>query len=72
MAHLHNFVKQTGIVMGRIGQKVKQTAQIAGHLKAIYDVGSFFKNAVLPAIELAIALQRKCSFFINHYIYNEI
>ena len=43
MAHLHNFVKQTGIVMGHIGQKVKQTAEIAGHLKAIYDVGSFLR-----------------------------
>ena len=31
MAHLHNFVKQTGIVMGNIGQKVKQTAEIVGH-----------------------------------------
>ena len=56
MAHLHNFAKQTGIVMGNIGQKVKQTAEIAGHLKAIYDVGSFFKNAILPAVELAAAL----------------
>ena len=53
MAHLHNFVKQTGIVMGNIGQKVKQTAEIAGHLKAIYDIGSFFKNAILPVAELA-------------------
>ena len=56
MAHLHNFAKQTGIVMGQIGQKVKQTAQIAGELKAIYDVGSFFKNAILPAVELAAVL----------------
>ena len=53
MAHLHNFVKQTGIVMGNIGQKVKQTAEIARHLKAIYDIGSFFKNAILPAVEIA-------------------
>jgi len=56
MAHLHNFAKQTGIVMDNIGQKVKQTAEIAGHLKAIYDVGSFFKNAILPAVELAAVL----------------
>ena len=53
MAHLHNFAKQTGIVMGNIGQKVKQTAEIAWHLKAIYDIGSFFKNAILPAVGLA-------------------
>ena len=53
MAHLHNFAKQTGIVMGNIGQEVKQTAEIAGHLKAIYDVGSFFKNAIIGTAEVA-------------------
>ena len=53
MAHLHNFAKQTGIVMGQIGQKVKQTAQIAGELKAIYEIGSFFKNAMTAAAPLA-------------------
>ena len=51
MAHLHNFEKKTGIVMSNIGQKVGQTAEIAGHLKAIYDIGSFFKNAILPVAE---------------------
>ena len=56
MAHLHNFAKQTGIVMGQIGQKVKQTAQIAGELKAIYEIGSFFKNAMTAAAPLALAL----------------
>ena len=55
MAHLHNFAKQTGIVMGQIGQKVKQTAQIAGELKAIYDIGSFFKTS-MTAAPLALAL----------------
>ena len=54
MAHLHNFVKQTGIVMGNIGQKVEQTAEIAGHLKAIYDIGSFFTNTILPIAEVAM------------------
>ena len=53
MAHLHNFARQTGIVMGNIGQKVKQTAEIAGHLKAIYDIGTFFKNTILPVAEVA-------------------
>ena len=53
MAHLHNFARQTGIVMGNIGQKVKQTAGIAGHLKAIYDIGTFFKNTILPVAEVA-------------------
>lgn len=56
MAHLHNFAKQTGIIMGQIGQKVKQTAQIAGELKAIYEIGSFFKNAMTAAAPLALAL----------------
>ena len=54
MAHLHNFAKQTGIVLGNIGQKVKQTAQIAGEIKQIYDIGSFFKNVIMPVAELAI------------------
>ena len=53
MAHLHNFAKQTGIVMGNIRQKIKQTAEIAGQLKAIYDVGSFFKNAIIGTAEVA-------------------
>ena len=53
MAHLHNFAKQTGIVMGQIGQKVKQTAQIAGELKAIYEVGTFIKNAMSAAAPIA-------------------
>ena len=56
MAHLHNFAKQSGVIMQNIGQKVKQTAEIAGHIKAIYDIGSFFKNAILPIAEVAIAL----------------
>ena len=53
MAHLHNFAKQSGIVMGQIGQKVKQTAEIAGQIKAIYDIGSFFKDTILPIAEVA-------------------
>ena len=53
MAHLHNFAKQSGVVMGQIGQKVKQTAEIAGQIKAIYDIGSFFKNTILPIAEVA-------------------
>ena len=54
MAHLHNFAGQAGLVFQNIGNKVKQTAEIAGHVKAIYDIGSFFKNVVLPVAELAI------------------
>ena len=54
MAHLHNFAKQTGIVLGNIGQKVKQTAHIAGEIKQIYEIGSFFKNVIMPVAELAI------------------
>ena len=53
MAHLHNFAKQSGVVTQNIGQKVKQTAEIAGHIKAIYDIGSFFKNTILPIAEVA-------------------
>ena len=53
MAHLHNFAKQSGVIMQNIGQKVKQTAEIAGHIKAIYDIGSFLKNAILPIAEIA-------------------
>ena len=56
MAHLHNFAKQSGIVMGQIGQKVKQTAEIAGQIKQIYDIGSFLKNVIMPVAEVAIAL----------------
>ena len=54
MAHLHNFAGQAGLVFQNIGNKVKQTAEIAGHVKAIYDIGSFFKNVILPVAELAI------------------
>ena len=54
MAHLHNFTKQTGIVLGNIGQKVKQTAQIAGEIKQIYDIGSFFKNVIMPVAAVAL------------------
>ena len=57
MAHLHNFAKQTGLVMQQIGQKVKQTAQIAGDIKLIYDTGMFFKNAIsaaAPLVALAV------------------
>jgi len=53
MAHLHNFAKQTGQVMSNIGQKVKQTAELAHGLKAIYDIGSFFKNAMITTGEIA-------------------
>ena len=48
MAHLHNFAGQASVVMQNIGQKVKQTAEIAGNMKAIYEIGSFFKNVMLP------------------------
>ena len=48
MAHLHNFAGQASVVMQNIGQKVKQTAEIAGQIKQIYDIGSFFKNVILP------------------------
>ena len=53
MAHLHNFAKQTGIVMGQIGQKVKNIAEIAGSVKTIYEIGSFFKTAMTAAAPLA-------------------
>ena len=29
MAHLHNFAGQAGVIMGNIGQKIKQTAEIS-------------------------------------------
>ena len=54
MAHLHNFAGQAGVIMGNIGQKVKQTAQIAGEIKAIYDIGSFFKNVIMPVAAVAL------------------
>ena len=53
MAHLHNFASQAGVIMGNIGQKIKQTAEIAGQVKAIYEIGSFFKNVVMPVAEVA-------------------
>ena len=53
MAHLHNFAKQTGVVMGQIGQKVKQVAQIGGEMKQIYDLGMFFKNVMSVAAPIA-------------------
>ena len=53
MAHLHNFAGQAGVVMQNIGNKVKQTAEIAGQIKAIYEIGSFFKNVILPVAEVA-------------------
>ena len=53
MAHLHNFAGQGGVVMQNIGQKVKQTAEIAGNMKAIYEIGSFFKNVMLPVAAVA-------------------
>ncbi len=53
MAHLHNFAKQSGIALGHIGQKVKQTVEIAHGLKQIYEVGSFSKNAMMTAGEIA-------------------
>ena len=53
MAHLHNFAGQAGVIMGNIGQKIKQTAEIAGQVKAIYEIGSFFKNALTAAAPLA-------------------
>ncbi len=49
MAHLHNFQKQTGIIMSNIGQKVKEVAHVAGDIKAIWDIGSFLKNAMTAA-----------------------
>ena len=48
MAHLHNFAGQTGVVMQNIGNKVKQTAEIAGDIKLLMEVGTFFKNVMLP------------------------
>jgi len=54
MAHLHNFAGQAGVVMQNIGQKVKQTAEIAGNMKAIYEIGSFFKNVMLPVAAVAL------------------
>ena len=48
MAHLHNFAGQASVVMQNIGQKVKQTAEIAGHAKALWEIGSLFKNVMLP------------------------
>ena len=48
MAHLHNFAGQAGVVMQNIGNKVKQTAEVAGQIKTIYEIGSFFKNVMLP------------------------
>ena len=54
MAHLHNFAGQAGVVLQNIGQKVKQTAQIAGEIKQIYDIGSFFKNVIMPVAAVAL------------------
>ena len=56
MDHLHNFAGQAGVVMQNIGNKVKQTAEIAGGMKQIYDIGTFFKNVILPVVEVAAVL----------------
>ena len=53
MAHLHNFAGQAGVVMQNIGNKVKQTAEIAGGIKTIYEIGTFFKNVLTAAAPLA-------------------
>ena len=56
MAHLHNFAGHTGVIMQNIGNQVKQTAEIAGGMKQIYDIGTFFKNVILPVVEVAAVL----------------
>ena len=54
MAHLHNFAGQAGVVFQDIGNKVKQTAEIAQGVKQIWEIGSFFKNIMLPVAEIAL------------------
>ena len=39
--------------MQQIGQKVKQTARIAGDIKLLMEVGSFMKNAMSAAAPIA-------------------
>ena len=56
MAHLHNFAGQAGLVFQNIGNKVKQTAEIAHGMKQIWEIGSFFKNVMLPVAEVAAVL----------------
>ena len=53
MAHLHNFAGQAGVVMQNIGNKVKQTAEIAGQIKLLMEVGAFMKNALTAAAPIA-------------------
>ena len=53
MAHLHNFAGQAGVVMQNIGNKIKQTAEIAGQIKQIYDIGTFFKNVIMTVAAVA-------------------
>ena len=56
MAHLHNWAGSAGVVLQNIWNKVKQTAEIAHGMKQIYDIGSFFKNVMLPVAEVAAVL----------------
>ena len=50
MAHLHNLHKnQSPGFLQTVGEKVKQTAEIMGGLKAIVDTGIFFRNTFAPA-----------------------
>ena len=68
MAHLHNFAEQAGIVMGALGQKVKQTAQIACDIQKIYEIGSFMQNALSVVAPIAALVCFKLTKSINHYI----
>ena len=57
MAHLHNLHKnQSPGFLHTVGEKVKQTAEIMGGLKAIVDTGLFFKNTFAPAAAVAAVL----------------
>ena len=56
MAFLHNFATGAGHVLHSIGEKVKQTAEIAGSVKAIWEVGQLVKSALPVAGALAVAL----------------
>ena len=56
MAHLHNLNhNQSPGFLHTVGQKVKQTAEIMGGLKAIVDTGIFFRNTFAPAAAVIAA-----------------
>ena len=52
MAFLHNIATGAGHILHSIGEKVKQTAEVAGAVKAIWEVGQLLRTAGAAAVVL--------------------